>query len=188
MDDSFSFGDKAKARTYTPREQKSAPSAATGSFQRSRLVLGGFALVVVGLLVWGFLHFMGSAGNEVAADQQRVVDQVGNAQDVQAQLTGTQAVQGVQMLHAQGGSFAAVTPEALKAFEPAFTYSEQASTSANAVSVASSGQGVGLAVLSASGTCLYAHVDASGVQYGTGSTCTGTAAMSASDASWPAAT
>ena len=137
------------------------------------------------VLVVGFLHFMDSSGKEIGADQQRVVGQIGQAQDVQAQLTGSQAVQGVQMMVAQSGSFASVTPQALKAFEPTFTYSTAASTNPNAVSVDSSGSGVGLAVLSASGTCLYAHVTASKTLYGTGTTCTGTAALEASDAAWP---
>lgn len=191
MDDSFSFGEPAKTRTRSVRTPAPAPKHAPAgkerggaSFERSRYILGGAALVGLAILVWGFLHFMGSAGNEIASDQQRVVDQIGNAQDVQAKLTGTQAVSGVQMLFAQGGSFDAVTPQSLKAFEPAFSYSAAASTGPNSVSVISDSSGVGLAVLSASGTCLYAHVSATGTTYGTGSTCTGEAALDASGAAW----
>ena len=189
MDDSFSFGRPAKgARPIKAPKHAAQRPRGGGSLQRSRYVLGGIALAVAAVLVWGFLHFMGSAGKEIGADQQRVVAQIGNAQDVQAQLTGTQAVQAVQMLYGQGGSFADVTPQSLKAFEPTFTYSTAASTGPNAVSVDSSSAGVGLAVRSASGTCLYAHVTASTTTYGSGSTCTGEAALDASEAAWPHAT
>lgn len=188
MDDSFSFGAPAKGRTRTHSAPEPAPKhARSTSIERSRLILGGAGLAVAAVLVWGFLHFMGSAGKEIGSDQQRVVDQIGNTQDVQAQLTGTQAIQAVQMLYGQDGSFEAVTAQSLKAFEPAFSYSTAASTDPNMVSVSSSASGVGLAVKSASGTCLYAHVSASGTTYGTGTTCTGGAAVDATDAAWPSA-
>jgi len=191
MDDSFSFGTPSKGRTRTrPMPEpppKHAKSARSGSIERSRLVLGVAGLAVAAVVVWGFLHFMGSAGNEIGSDQQRVVDQIGNTQDIQAQLTGTQTIQAVQMLYAQDGAFGAITPQSLKAFEPTFTYAAAASTNPNMVSVASSSTGVGLAVQSASGTCLYAHVTATGTTYGTGSTCTGEAALDASAPAWPSA-
>jgi hypothetical protein len=188
MDDSFSFGTKAKTRTRTQSVPEPPPKhARSASIERSRLILGGVALAVAAVLVWGFLHFMGNAGNEIASDQQRVVDQIGNTQDVQAQLTGTQAIQAVQMLYGQDGSFDTVTPQSLKAFEPAFTYATAASTGPNMVSVSSSASGVGLAVQSASGTCLYAHVSMTGTTYGAGSACTGSAALDASDPAWPSA-
>jgi hypothetical protein len=155
--------------------------------ERSRLIIGSVVLAIVVGLAWGFLHFMASSGNEIASDQQHVVDQIGNTQDVQAKLTGTQALQSVQMLYGQDGSFDSVTPQSLKAFEPAFTYTASASTNPNMVSVASSSAGVGLAVQSASGTCLYVHVSAAATTYGTGSVCTGDAAMGASDPAWPSA-
>ena len=187
MDDSFSFGTPSKGRTraYTEPEHQPKHARPARSIERTRLVLGVAGLAVAAVLVWGFLHFMGSAGQEIGSDQQRVVDQIGNAQDVQAQLAGTQAIQAVQMLYAQDASFGAITPQALKAFEPAFTYTAAASADPNTVSVAGSSSGVGLAVMSASGTCLYAHVAATGTTYGTGSTCTGDAALDASAPAWP---
>ena len=192
MDDSFSFGSPAKGRTRTKTRTRSEPEPApkharTRSIERSRLIIGSVILAIVVGLAWGFLHFMGSAGNEIASDQQHVVDQIGNTQDVQAKLTGTQALQSVQMLYGQDGSFGSITPQALKAFEPAFTYASSASTNPNMVSVSSSTEGVGLAVLSASGTCLYVHVSAAGATYGTGSACTGDAAMDATAPAWPSA-
>jgi len=195
MDDSFTFGEPAKTRTRTrsapqppPKHAPAGKVRGAGSNDRSRLLLGGAALAILAVLVWGFLHFMGGAGEEIASDQQRVVDQVGAAQDVQAQLTGTQAVQAVQMLYAQSGSFGAVSAQSLKAFEPTFSYVTDASTGADVVSVDASADGVGLAVRSASGMCLYAHLTPSGTTYGTGSTCTGQAALGASSPTWPAAT
>ena len=187
MDDSFTFGTPAKGRSRTRSARDPAPKHAAGrpSIERSRLVLGGVGFALLAVAAWGFLHFMAGAGNEIASDQQHVVDQIGNTQDVQAQLTGTQAIQSVQMLYGQSGSFDDVTPESLKDFEPAFTYSESASTGPNAISVASSSTGVGLAVRSASGTCLYAHVSATGTTYGTGSVCTGEAALEATAPAWP---
>ena len=187
MDDSFSFGTPSKGRTraYTEPEHEPKHARPARSIERTRLMLGVAALAVAAVLVWGFLHFMGSAGNEIGADQQRVVGQIGNAQDVQAQLTSTQAISTVQTLYAQASSFGAITPQALKAFEPAYTYTASASTDPNTVSVAQSSTGVGLAVMSASGTCLYAHVSATGTTYGTGSTCTGDAALDASLPAWP---
>ncbi|MEP6759074.1 MAG: hypothetical protein ABJB55_07765 [Actinomycetota bacterium] len=161
--------------------------ARTRSIERSRMIFGAVGLAIAAVLVWGFLHFMGNAGNEIASDQQHVVAQIGNTQDIQAQLTGSQAIQAVQMLYSQDASFDAVTPQSMRAFEPAFTYATAASTGPNAVSVSSSSTGVGLAVLSASGTCLYAHVSPAGTTYGTGSSCTGAAALDASDPAWPSA-
>jgi hypothetical protein len=146
------------------------------------MVLGAAGLLVAGLLVWGFLHFLSDAGEQAAAGQVGAIDQ---AQDIRAQLTGNSAIRAVQGLYADTGSFAQVTPEGLKAFEPTFTYTEGVSTGPDTVSVRGSSQGVGLAISSDSGTCLYAHVTAGGVSYGSGATCTGEAAVAASGPAWP---
>jgi hypothetical protein len=196
MDDSFSLGQhgkKRRGRFAAPRH--AAPKAATapavrtrpsharkGSFEQTRLILGIVGLAVVGVLVWGFLHYMSASGKEAAA---REGESIGHAQDVQAQLTGTSAIQAVQVVYASVGSFDQVTPEALKAAEPTFTYTDGESTEPNTVSVKSSSQAVGLAIRSSSGSCLYARVAAAGVTYGTGTTCTGDAALQASKPAWP---
>jgi hypothetical protein len=196
MDDSFSLGGPAKKRRAVappprhaaPRTQGVIPArprpthARQSNFERTRLVLGAVGLVVVGLLVWGFLHYMSSSGKEAAVREGETID---HAQDVQAQLTGTSAIQAVQALYNEAGSFDRVTPEALKAYEPTFSYTGEASSDPNTVSVESTAQGVGIAVHSASGTCLYAHIAATGVTYGTGSTCTGDAALQATGPAWP---
>jgi len=185
MDDSFSLGQPAKRRTR-PVKAKHAPPrvkrAPAGGFERTRYILGGIGLVVAAFLVWGFMHFMSSAGSQAASGE---VSEIAAAQDIQAQTTGAQAIQSVQGV-AITGSFAQVTPQALKQYEPTYTYTTGPSTGPNSVSVASTASAVGIAVLSPSGHCLYAQVTASGVTYGTGTTCTGVVALKAATApAWP---
>jgi hypothetical protein len=185
MDDSFSLGQPAKrrARPVKTKARHAAPRAprSAGGFERTRYILGAIGLVVAAFIVWGFMHFMSSAGNQAAAGE---TSEIGAAQDVQAQTTGEQAIQTVEGL-ATTGSFARVTPEAMKRDEPTYSYTAGPSTGPNTVSVAGTADGVGIAVLSTSGHCLYAHVSASGVTYGTGTTCTGVLALKASAPSWP---
>ncbi len=198
MDDSFSLGQhrkKRRGRVAAPPRHAAPPEAAPspvtrkrpsharkGSFEQMRLILGLLGLLVVGVLVWGLFHFMSSAGNQAATDEGAAI---GRAQDVQAQLTGTNAIQAAQLVYQQAGSFDQVTPESLKAAEPTFAYTDGESTDPNTVSVRSTSQGVGLAIRSSSGTCLYAHIAAAGVTYGSGTTCTGDAALEAAKPSWP---
>jgi hypothetical protein len=187
MDDSFSLGERAKRRARpvrakhvtTPRPR----GASSGGIERTRYILGGIGLVVAALVIWGFMHFMASAGNEAANGE---MSEIGAAQDVQAQTTGQEAIQSVQGLAAESGSYAQITPESLKKFEPTFRYTAGPSTDPNTVSVASTAGDVGIAVFSTSGRCLYAHIAATGVAYGTGTTCTGVLALKASSPSWPA--
>lgn len=199
MDDSFSLGQTPKKRrarvAAPPRHAAAAPQATAptatklppsharkSSFGQTRLILGGVGLALVAVLVWGFLHFMSASGKEAATQEGNAI---GRSQDVQAQLTGTSAIQAVEGLYAEGGSFDTITPQAMKSYEPTFAYTEGASTDPNTVSVKSAAQGVGLAVLSTSGRCLYAYVAAPGVSYGSGTTCTGAAALDASAPAWP---
>jgi hypothetical protein len=187
MDDSFSLGQPSKHRARPARRVKAKHAAPTrtrgpSGIERTRYILGAIGIVVAAFLVWGFMHFMSSAGNEAASGQ---MEEIGAAQDVQAQMTGQQTIQSVQTLYAQSGSFNSITPQALKAFEPTYSYTNGPSTDPNTVSVASTANEVGLAVLSPSGHCLYAHIAAAGVTYGSGTTCTGAVALKASSPSWP---
>lgn len=181
--DSFSLGEPAKGARSLPAA-KSTRASGGGSLERTRMVLGGIGLVIAAVVVFGFMHFMGGAGKEIASDQQAAIDQIGNAQDAQAQLTANQGSQAVEALYAQSQSFTAITPAALRDFEPAYNYTTAASTDPNTLSVASSSNGVGLAVLSVSGSCLYVHITPTGNTYGQGTTCTGLAALSASSPGW----
>jgi hypothetical protein len=187
MDDSFSLGQPAKHRARTarrvqPKHAAPAPKRGSSGIDRTRYILGAIGLVVAAVVVWGFMHFMSSAGNETANGQMQ---EIGAAQDVRAQMTGQQTIQSIESLYAQSGSFNAITPKALKAFEPAYSYTDGPSTDPNTVSVASTVNDAGLAVMSPSGHCLYAHITAAGVTYGSGTTCTGTVALNASSPSWP---
>ena len=186
MDDSFSLGEPAKRRARPVKTAKHAAPrdtrSAAGGFERTRYILGGIGLVVAALLVWGFMHFMSSAGNQAASGE---VSEIAAAQDVQAESTGEQAIQSVQGLYETGTGFAQITPQALKAYEPTYSYTAGPSTDANTVSVASTASATGIAVLSPSGHCLYANISASGVTYGTGTTCTGVVALKASAPAWP---
>jgi len=184
MDDSFSLGQPAKRRARPVKAKHAAPRtprSPAGGFERTRYIVGGLGIVVAALLVWGFMHFMSSAGNQAATGEAA---EIGAAQDVQAQATGEQAIQTVEGL-ATTGSFVQITPESMKRDEPTYSYTAGPSTGPNSVSVSATADGVGVAVLSTSGHCLYAHVSASGVTYGVGTTCTGVVALKASDASWP---
>ena len=183
MDDSFAFGKPSRKRALPAAPRPKGPRAGAGS-GRGRIVALVAAGVVAVLLVVGFMTFMKGSGEQIASDQQTVISQIGAAKDVEAQTTEQQAITAVQELYAEQGSFDGITVAALKHFEPAFSYTDSASTGPKMIAVDSSSSGVGLAVLSQSGTCFYLHLAGSSVRYGTGTTCTGTAALSASATSW----
>ena len=184
MDDSFAFGKPSLRRALPAARRPKAPKLDAGS-GRGRIVLVVAAGVIVVLLVAGYLTFMKGSGEQIASGERSAISQIGAAKDVEARTTEQQAVTAVQELYAEQGSFDGVTVAALKHFEPAFSYTDHSSTGPKVIAVGSSSSGVGLAVLSQSGTCFYLHVAASSVRYGTGATCTGSAALTASDTSWP---
>jgi hypothetical protein len=187
MDDSFTLGQGAKGPhgDPPPKHAGSRRIAGGGSFGRSRMIWGAILIVVAAIVVGAFLKFMGNAGQEIGSDNQTMVEQVDAAADMQAELTANQSVRNAMQLFAESGSFAAVTAQALGVAEPSFSYVTGASGDPNTVSVAVTANGVGLAVKSTSGSCLYAFVQPSGTTYGTGPACTGDAATSATDPSWP---
>jgi len=190
MDDSFTLGHGAKGSQGSQEEPPPKHAAARragsgGTLERSRLIWGAILVAVALVVVGGFLKFFGNAGAEIGADNQKMVEQVGAAQDVQAELTVDQSIANAMQIYAESGSFAAVTAEALTTAEPSYTYVTRASGDPNTVSVAAADDGVGLAVMSKSGSCLYAFVQASGTTYGAGTACTGEAATGATDPSWP---
>jgi hypothetical protein len=185
MDDSFTLGRGGKRPTDAPPKHAGRHGAA-GTFERSRLVWGIAAAAVAIVVVAGFLKFMGNAGNEIGADNQKIVEQIGAAKDTQAELTANETIQNATQIYTESGSFADVTADALAASEPTFRYVTGASTDPDTVSVAATESGVGLAVRSDSGTCLYAFVQPSRTTYGTGGACTGDAATTgATGPAWP---
>ena len=190
MDDSFSFGHPQKHRSRVrPRRPKRAdpdppPKHAarrrTVANDRRRLAFGVIGALLVVVAVWGYLHVHGSdpAGGQGSTGQ---ID----AGDLQAKQTAATAVQTVRSLYDQDGSFETITSRALRSADSSTDYAATESSDVGTVSVASTSMGVGLAVRSPSGTCFYVHVIASGVTYGTGSPCTGHAALDASAPAWP---
>ena len=192
MDDSFSFGGRKKHRSSVrprrPRRSepdpppKHAASRRTLSIDGRRIAFGAIGLVLAAASIWGFLHLEGS---DTSGDGSGTGAPPGATEDVAAKQTAASAVVTVQSLYDSKGSFATVTPRELRATGSAAGYSARASTAADTVSVASTAEGVGIAVRSSSGTCFYAHVIPSGITYGTGSPCTGEAALKASAPAWP---
>ena len=79
-----------------------------------------------------------------------------------------------------------MTPQALKAFEPTYTYTNGPSTDPNTVERRQhrDGRGAG-GVVHVGALPLCAYIAAAGVTYGSGTTCTGTVALKASSPSWP---
>ena len=185
MDDSFTFGTRAR-RSVSVKRRPRAPRAAASSGPAGLgriawLVVGGIAAVVA---IAGIMALTKHGGEQVAASERTAVSQIGTADDVQAKVTAQQTAAAVQQLYAEQGSYGAITPSALRGVEPAADYTGGASTGPNVVSVSSSAAGVGFAVRSSSGTCFLERFSTDGVTYGTGTTCTGEAAMSASGRSW----
>jgi hypothetical protein len=112
------------------------------------------------------------------------VAQIDTAYDAAAQGTIGQAVVAALSLHAEHGSFT-TDIETLSAFDPSLRFTSGPSDDPSTVSYAVSGSQFGASVRSESGTCWWVRIDPSGVTtYGSGTTCTGSAAMAASDTSW----
>jgi hypothetical protein len=175
VNDSYSYGGPARR---TPR---------LGSIDPVKL--GVVALVVALVLAGGYAVFaVLRDGGEVASQAaQDAVGQIDVARDAEAQVTLTRVAVAAQTVMAQSetGSPADVTAEVLGQTEPAFTYTTEASSGPEVVSVAAGADGWSAAVRSASGSCLWLRIDPSGTQtFGSGSPCTGTAAAAAADPSW----
>jgi hypothetical protein len=88
-------------------------------------------------------------------------------------------------LAAGAGTYDGLGPADLAGVETSVTYTDGPSTDPQTVSVAMQGSTAGLAAMSPSGTCFYMRDDAAGgVTFGSGTTCTGQAALSAAALSW----
>jgi hypothetical protein len=150
-----------------------------------RLLVAIGGLLAAGLAVYGFLTFVSKSGHEVAHAQATVVQQVDHSQDAAAQTTLQGAMAAAKTIFLDDTSYAGMNPAALAEVEPSLTYTDGPSPALPTISVASTPTAVGLAVMSASGTCFYMKDDAAaGTTYGSGTTCTGQAALSAAAPSW----
>jgi len=150
-----------------------------------KLVWAGAAIVAVLCVVLAFLQFVGKSGKEIASDQVSVVQLVDRAQDIQAKANARIAESAASAAYQASNGYATVGPDQLSILDPTLTYTTGPSTSVTVVSVASSAATWAAAVLGPSGTCYWVKLGAMALPtYGTGTTCTGTAAMAASARTW----
>jgi hypothetical protein len=143
------------------------------------------ALAAAGLAVFGFLSIVSKGGHEVAAAQVTAVQQIDHSQDILAQTSLTSALAAAKTLYIDANTYDGIGPAQLAALEPALTYTDGPSPNPNTISVATQDSTAGLAAMSPSGTCFYIRDDgAGGITYGSGTECTGAAALGATGASW----
>jgi hypothetical protein len=180
VDGGFNFGEPAKrpAKLGGPRGPRSG-----GSFD-VRIVWVAAGLAVAAMLAFVFLRGAGEAGERIADARSDTVAQVDRAQDVAAQASIARALTVARTLYAEQGTFAA-DQATLTAFDPSIHFISGASTGPTSIAYRADGSSFGVAVRSASGTCWWAKAGGNGTTaYGSGGTCTGQAALAASDPSW----
>jgi hypothetical protein len=179
MSDGFQFGERAKR----PARLGSGPKPARTSFDL-RLVGIAAGLVVAAVLAFVFLRGADEAGRRIAGTRSGTVSQIDRAHDAAAQGTLGRAVVVAQSLYAENGTFT-TDLATLSAFDPGLRFTSGPSRGPATVSYRVNGTGFGAAVRSDSGTCWWVRVDTTSVTtYGSGTPCTGTAAMAASAPSW----
>jgi hypothetical protein len=145
-----------------------------------RVLVAIGALVASALAVYGFLAFVSRSGHQVADAQATVVQQVDHSQDAAAQSSLDNAMGAAKTVFMDSSSYEGLTAADLSGVEPSLTYTDGPSPNLSTISVASTPTTVGLAALSPSGTCFYMKDDAAaGVSFGSGTTCTGQAALAA---------
>jgi hypothetical protein len=180
MNEEFHFGEHAKRPA---RLGDGKPRHAARSFD-PRLIWIAAGLVVAGVVAFVFLRSADEAGKRIADSQKQAVSQIDRAHDAAAQGTIGRAVVVALSLHAERGSFT-TDLATLSAFDPGLRFTSGPAKGPTTISYAVDATGFGAAVRSESGTCWWARIDASGVTtYGSGTPCTGSAAMAASAASW----
>jgi hypothetical protein len=180
MNDEFHFGEPAKRPA---RLGGARPPRAKGTFDfRVLWVVAGLAVAAVAAFV--VLGGADEAGKAIADAGSETVAQVDRAYDAAAQGTIGRAVMVAQTVLAEQGSFP-TDLATLSAFDPGLRFTSGPSSDPSTVSYAVSGSDFGAAVRSESGTCWWVRIDAAGVtSYGSGSACTGNAAMAASAPAW----
>lgn len=188
MDDGFNFGEpgrKWSEARLRPRARAARERRASGHL----LALVGGA-IVVGAAVFAFMTMMKEAGEEVAGSQATAIGQVGVAQDAQAQLDLKNAAMSATALYAEGAgdlagpSYQVASPQALGELDGSVTFTEGPSTGPGVVSVQAGTTAWAAAEMSGSGTCLWVKIVDGQQSFGTGTPCTGQAAMGAAEPSW----
>jgi hypothetical protein len=180
MNDEFHFGEPANRSARL--DDGKLPRAA-GAID-PRLIWIAAGLVVAAVLAFVFLRGADEAGTQIADSQEQAVSQIDRAYDAAAQGTIGRAIVVAISLHAESGSFT-TDLATLSAYDPGLHFTSGPATAPMTISYAVDATGFGAAVRSESGTCWWTRIDASGVTtYGSGTPCTGSAAMAASAPSW----
>jgi hypothetical protein len=180
MNDGFNFGEPARRRLRSsgpklPRERTAFDP---------KLVWIAVGLVVAGVFAFVFLRGADQAGKQIADSETHAVSQIDKAYDAAAQGTMGRATVVASSLYAERGSFT-TDLATLAAYDPELRFTSGPSQDPGTVSYAVNGGTFGAAVLSESGTCWWAKIGTDSVTtYGSGTPCTGSAALAASAASW----
>ena len=127
-----------------------------------------------------------AAAAQVGASDPGTADPatVGNMLDANAQAAATTALDAARQI-AAGGSIAEAAPNVLTAIAPTVLFIEGPSTGPSVVSVYAGAAGWAAAVHGARSTCYWVAIAADGrTRYGTGSACTGMAALAADRPAW----
>jgi hypothetical protein len=107
------------------------------------------------------------------------------AADAQAQVNAMTALEIAKRALSSSVTFADASPDALNAVQSELTFELSPSTSSQDVSIVATDSAWAAAVVSADGTCYYVRLAGAGrVTYGTGTECTGWAALGARGTSW----
>jgi hypothetical protein len=179
MDDTFSFQTNERQRRLDPRAFRLA-------------VMAGVVVLAVGVFANWVVRserasFARVRTTQVANTQPAAIlpaAAAGPTPDDAARQHAEVAFAAAERI-VESGTFADASPAGLTNAHLGFTFVEGPSTQPEVISVAASRTGWAAAVMSGSGTCYYIHLEkGDAVTFGTGSNCTGSAALSAVDASW----
>jgi hypothetical protein len=179
MNDEFHFGERAKRPARLGKDR----AEGTRSFD-GRIIWIAVGLALAGVVAFIFLRGADEAGKQVADSQSNALDQIDTAYDAAAQGSMGRAMVVARSLYAERGSFT-TDLATLSAFDPGITFTAGPSNGPTSIAYAASDSAFGAAVMSESGTCWWVKTDVRGVTtYGSGTTCTGEAALGASAPSW----
>ncbi len=179
MDDSFSF------RTTVPLRRQLDPRAVrAGAFLAIvALGIGLFANWVVASERRSFVRAdRRDTASEIAVTQIHAPRPVGS--DADAKEAARIALVAARAAFTEHQSFLDADPAHLAALQPGYTYVDGPSTMPRIVSVASTTRSWAAAVRGSSGACFWVRIGGAGTTYGTGSDCTGGAALEASERGW----
>lgn len=171
MSDSFHLGEPAR------RPSGSATVSATA------IAVTALAVALVSVAV-AFLLLVRRGGEDVAEAQASAVAAADVASDRAAQSSVRNAAAAVRTAYIDAGSYTGLTPEAIARIEPSLSFTAGVSADDTNVSVAFLDQEAGLAAQSTTGTCFWWHDDGGQQFFGSGTPCTGQAALAAAAVSW----